>query len=74
MLEAIGNMKNLFACSVHDTNPVHFISVYFVTIILTINICSVFDTVYDSMHEMRFLILNINDAFNRKMNSVDISD
>ena len=65
-------MKILFACSVYDTNPVHFISMCCVIIFWTVNIISMFDPIYGSMHQMQFLRLNINYDYKNNMNSVDI--
>ena len=60
VLESKGSMKNILTFYIYDTIPVYFISMCCVAIFYTANICSVFYPVSISMHEMQFLILNIN--------------
>ena len=65
---------NLVATSVYDTKPVHFLSMTCDSIKWVEKTRDVYCVDTKKMEAIKFLRLNINDAYNADMGHVDISD
>ena len=68
------DVPNLVAVSVYDTKPVHFISTVCECIEWVLKTRRVWNEAKQRMEKLGFLRLNVNDDYNRDMNSVDIAD